>query len=324
MTLAIPAYNMEKYLSRCLDSVLVPEIEGDVEILLVNDGSKDNTLSIARQYESRCGNILRVIDKPNGGWGSGVNRAVSEAKGKYFKILDSDDWFDTKAFIEYVQLLKRVDSDVIVTAHKKVYIEGGESSFEYDSNQCDKIIDFDKYIRENNFIHGLNLSNATFRTELLTDDIAERFYADIEYVMRPLAKIMTIYFSNINLYRYYIGREGQSTSIAGYSSHLDDFMLMLNKLIDQYELIKDDVAESIRVMYEVDYSRLVSFGYYLHLSPMYKGGSGDKIAKLKLFNSKLKKSSPTLYAISGKKKIRGFIPYIKLWRTTGINIFKLR
>lgn len=324
LTLAIPAYNMEKYLSRCLDSVLTPEIEDNVEILLINDGSKDNTLSIARDYESKFPNILRVIDKPNGGWGSGINRAVSEAKGKYFRILDSDDWFNTSSFIQYVHLLNSVDSDIIVTAHKEVYNDGGETTFEYETNQCDRILDFNMYLRNKDYKHGLNLSNTTLRTELLTDEIAKRFYADIEYIMRPLAKVKTIFFTNINLYRYYRGRDEQSTSIKGYIAHADDFMLMLDRLIGHYEAIKGKISESIRIMYETDYSGLVSFGINLHLNPKYNGGSAEKLEKLKNFDTKLKTTSPTLYALSGKKKTRKFVPYIKIWRTTGINIFKLR
>lgn len=325
LTLAIPAYNMEKYLGRCLESVLLPEISDAVEILLINDGSKDGTLKIAREYEKKHDRVLRVIDKPNGGWGSAINCAVGEAKGKYFKILDSDDWFESDSFIQYIELLNKIDSDVIVTAHKYVFIEGGERCVEYDITQCNQVLDFDCYIRSHNYLHGLNLSNTTFKTKLLTADISERYYADIEYVMKPLARVGTIYFSNINLYRYYIGRDGQSTSIVGYSSHLDDFMAMLTKLISYYESIKQSVSDSIRIMYEIDYSRLVSFGYYLHLSPVYHGGDGEKICKLKSFDANLKKKSPVLYNISAKnKKFKGLVPYIKIWRLTGINILKIR
>ena len=99
LTIAIPAYNMEKYVGRCLDSVLHTAMTNTIEVLLINDGSKDSTLRIAQEYATKWPETLRVINKPNGGWGSAINCAISEAAGKYFKILDADDWFDTQALI---------------------------------------------------------------------------------------------------------------------------------------------------------------------------------------------------------------------------------
>ena len=96
-TIAVPAYNMELYLKRCLDSILLPKLQNSLEVILINDGSKDNTLSIARHYEKQYPEMLKVIDKTNGGWGSAINCEIQEATGKYFKILDADDWFDSKA-----------------------------------------------------------------------------------------------------------------------------------------------------------------------------------------------------------------------------------
>ena len=88
LTIAVPAYNMELYLKRCLDSILLPKLQNSLEVILINDGSKDNTLSIARHYEKQYPEMLQVIDKTNGGWGSAINCAIQEAIGKYFKILE--------------------------------------------------------------------------------------------------------------------------------------------------------------------------------------------------------------------------------------------
>ena len=79
LSLAVPAYNMEKYLSRCLDSMLSAETDIPYEVIIINDGSKDNTLSIAKEYEDNYRDIVKVIDKPNGGWGSAINLAICEA-----------------------------------------------------------------------------------------------------------------------------------------------------------------------------------------------------------------------------------------------------
>ena len=106
---------MEKYLNRCVDSLLALDILDDIEIIIVNDGSKDATLSIANQYKVQYPNSVVVIDKPNGHYGSTVNAALKVATGKYFRILDADDWFDTEAFVVFVNKLKDIDVDCVYT-----------------------------------------------------------------------------------------------------------------------------------------------------------------------------------------------------------------
>ena len=95
LSIVIPAYNIETFLPKCLDSLVYAKNIGDCEIIVVNDGSKDNTLKIAKEYEKNFPSVVRVFDKENGGHGSAVNLGMKVAKGKYFKILDSDDWFVT-------------------------------------------------------------------------------------------------------------------------------------------------------------------------------------------------------------------------------------
>ena len=106
---------MERYLNRCVDSLLAVEVLDDIEIIIVNDGSKDATLSIANQYKAQYPNSVVVIDKPNGHYGSTVNAALKVAAGKYFRILDADDWFNTEALIVFVNKLKEIDVDCVYT-----------------------------------------------------------------------------------------------------------------------------------------------------------------------------------------------------------------
>ena len=97
LTLAISAYNMQEYLGKCLDSVTRRDIPDTLEVIIVNDGSKDKTSEIAHQYEKRFNSIVRVIDKENGHYGSCINKALEVATGKYFRPLDADDWMNTDA-----------------------------------------------------------------------------------------------------------------------------------------------------------------------------------------------------------------------------------
>ena len=121
LTIVIPTYNMQNYLRRCLDSLIVsPELMGFLEVLVVNDGSKDNSSAIAHEYQEKHPDTFRVIDKENGNYGSCVNRGLAEAQGKYIKVLDADDWFDTKNFEAFMQFLENNDTDLVISDFDQV------------------------------------------------------------------------------------------------------------------------------------------------------------------------------------------------------------
>ena len=118
LTISIAAYNVEKFLKKTLDSLIIENMEL-LEVLIVNDGSKDNTLQIARKYEEQYPNTFKVIDKENGGYGSTINEGIKYATGKYFKQLDGDDWYDTKNLNQFCLKLKQIDTDMIYTPYIK-------------------------------------------------------------------------------------------------------------------------------------------------------------------------------------------------------------
>ena len=95
LSVVIPTYNMEKYLEKCLNSFIYNEGADELEVLIVNDGSKDNSVNIAKEFEKKYPNIFKVIDKENGGHGSTINAGLKVASGKYFKVVDADDWVET-------------------------------------------------------------------------------------------------------------------------------------------------------------------------------------------------------------------------------------
>ena len=114
LSIIIPTYNMEKYLRKCLDSLIVSNENMELlEVLVVNDGSKDTSLQIAQEYDIKYPQTFRVIDKENGNYGSCVNRGLKEAVGKYVKVLDADDYFDTFEFEKAIDFLKQNDYDLV-------------------------------------------------------------------------------------------------------------------------------------------------------------------------------------------------------------------
>ena len=107
LSVVVPVYNTENYIKRCLDFMLVDEIIDDLEVILVNDGSKDNSIKIMRDYESRFPESVVVVDKENGGHGSTINAGLKIASGKYFRVIDSDDWVNRCRFCETYNEIKR-------------------------------------------------------------------------------------------------------------------------------------------------------------------------------------------------------------------------
>ena len=126
LTISIAAYNIEKYVNETLDSFVIPEVMDDIEIILVNDGSKDGTGKLARSYEAEYPNTFIIVDKENGGYGSTINTSVEIASGKYFKTVDGDDWVDRQGFIKLVEYLKRAETDIVVTNYSRVNDKTGK------------------------------------------------------------------------------------------------------------------------------------------------------------------------------------------------------
>ena len=129
LTILIPVYNTEKYIKRCLDSLIVSEIMDDIEILVVNDGGKDHSVEIIQKYVDSYPETVRLIDKENGGHGSTINAGIKEAKGKYFRVLDSDDWFNSTDFVKFVNRLKSEDADLVVCDYRKEHTYNSKSEY---------------------------------------------------------------------------------------------------------------------------------------------------------------------------------------------------
>ena len=126
LTITVPAYNVEKFLEKTLDSSLVKEILDEIEVLVVDDGSGDGTAAIGRKYQERYPGSFRLISKENGGHGSTINRGIQEARGKYFKLVDGDDWVDNSGLRELNRRLRTCEADYVFTNYYVVNDGTGE------------------------------------------------------------------------------------------------------------------------------------------------------------------------------------------------------
>lgn len=217
LTLIIPIYNTQEYLRKCLDSLLIDEsLLPLLDILPIIDGSPDNSLAIAQEYEAKYPQTFRVINKENGGYGSVLQRGIAEAKGKYTKVLDSDDWYDTQAFELFIKELQTADYDVIATDFVREFVF--ENRFEVLSlpklkNQ--QVYQLDEEI--NNFEGDVFVMHRlAYKTEILRKaniDFPQKIsYTDTLFASIPLFFAKDLYYTNLKLYRYFIGRDGQTIS----------------------------------------------------------------------------------------------------------------
>lgn len=253
LSIIIPTYNMAALLPRCLDSLVSAKNADQIEAMVVNDGSKDNSLEVARTYEARYPDTVTVIDKPNGNYGSTINAALPIAQGKYVKILDSDDWFDTAALDAFVESLSLLDVDMSVTHFSQIgptvtevvrYNTMGREPYTYGKvYQLDDILP-DGYIRSF-LMHAL-----TYRTQLLRDmgyrQTEGISYTDTEWAAFPSYFAKNIVFFDINLYQYNMDRDGQTMDPAVILKSIPQILKISDSLISYYEQNIDRVSEKRR------------------------------------------------------------------------------
>lgn len=216
LTIVIPAYNVENYLNETIPHYFDERVLSDIEILIVNDGSKDGTLALANQFHEKYPKSIFVIDKENGGHGSTINAGIVAASGRYFKVIDGDDWVDTESFVKLVKVLKQIDVDLVLTPFERV-IEGTEKKepVTFGQVEYDKVCNFDEVVSQ--LGDGYQIHSVTFRADILKriPTISEHcFYVDQEYVLYPIRFVKTVYFMNVFVYQYRIGTAGQSMAIA--------------------------------------------------------------------------------------------------------------
>ena len=137
ISFVVPCYNSEEYMEKCIESLLVGA--DFVEIIIIDDGSKDRTGEIADNYEKKYPDTVKVIHQENGGHGEGINAGLKVATGKYFKVVDSDDWVDKEAYLKLLKSIKTIDSDLIVMNYVYSYTDGRK----------DQVINFSNVFKEN-------------------------------------------------------------------------------------------------------------------------------------------------------------------------------
>ena len=243
LTVIIPSYNMAQLLPRCLDSLLAAGVPEAFEAIVVNDGSKDDTLQVALRYCDANPDCIRVIDKPNGNYGSTINAALPEAKGKYVKILDADDWFDPKALAKFLEELSGTDADIVVTHFTQIHPKGVKELAKYnlygkEPYEYGKTYPLDEVL-SGGYIRFFLMHSLTYRTQMLLDGGYRQTegcsYTDLEWDVYPLFYAMDIVFFDTNLYQYNLDREGQTMDPKVLARSLDQLGRVTDNILTFYE-----------------------------------------------------------------------------------------
>lgn len=246
LSVVIPSYNSQDYMRYCIESLL-PGGE-NVELLIVNDGSVDKTAEIADEYARKYPTIVRAIHQENGGHGEAVNAGIRNATGLYFKVVDSDDWVDTRAYLKILSALND-----FVTEEKSIDMMISNFVYEKEGAKYKKVMKYENVLPEGkvfgwddigSFRKGqyILMHSVIYKTKLLRDCGLElpkhTFYVDNLFVYTPLQHVNRIYYMNVDFYRYFIGREDQSVNESVMIKRIDQ-QLKVNKLmIEQVEIGK--------------------------------------------------------------------------------------
>lgn len=310
LTISIAAYNVEKFLKTTLDSLLVDNsILEQIEVLVIDDGSKDSTKEIAQSYANMYPNSFFVISKENGGWGSTVNCGIKNAHGKYFRLLDGDDWVKTENLPDYISFLTKTDADIVVSPYIKIYEKNGTEekivrhSVVY--NKICKLADLDK-----NKIEAIQHFELTIKTLLLKAnhiEISEKaFYTDNEYVSLPLVYANTIvkFEKEIYCYRISRGSEGQSISLKGRLRNWESGEIVIRKLVQNYKLHEKNLPQTTKKMLFLTMLEMANWQFETY---MLLDASKEIKQRLKEYDYWILRANPDLYGEMNKTMHMVFI-----------------
>ncbi|GAB3186414.1 glycosyltransferase family 2 protein [Nesterenkonia suensis] len=304
LSLVVPSYNSAEYLHRCLDTLIPPDGADDVDVIVVDDGSTDDTAEIARRYAAQHPELVTVISQPNGGHGEAINTGLRHATGHFFKVVDSDDWVDSDAYAELLHQLRRAaaeDGGVDLVVSNYVYEKSGRrrrTSIRYANVMpAGQDLDWEQVgrFRPSQYLlmHAL-----TYRTELLRAVQLRlprhMFYVDNLFAYTPLPHVRRLRYVDVDFYRYFIGRDDQSVNETVMISRLDQ-QLQVNRLMIRHlaETRRQGPLPEALDRYMVHYLGIITV---VSSTMALRGGSAAMIRQKEDLWNDLRRVEPQLHA----------------------------
>lgn len=307
LTIIIPTYNMEKYLRRCLESLIVSDENMQrLEVLVINDGSKDSSSKIAHEYESRYPQTFRVIDKENGNYGSCINCGIKEAVGNYVKVLDADDWFDSSKLDIFIRYLGSVTDDMIVSDFQKVDDKGASIETIIHHLPLGHSLKFEQYCTKD-VLKNISMHAVTYKLKNLkcinyhqTEGIS---YTDQEWIFIPMTTVKTLSYFDSILYKYLIGREGQTMEPQIMAKSMGQYEKMIFSLVrfyDSFETGSEELNEFL------SYKLIDKINFIYNRTLLRRNLS---LEFLESFDQELSAISPKVYDITYNAEIHKKFPF---------------
>lgn len=318
LSIIIPTYNMEKYLRKCLDSLIVSDENMQfLEVLVINDGSKDSSSTIAHEYEAKFPQTFRVIDKENGNYGSCINRGLKEMFGKYVKVLDADDYFINDTFDKFINFLKTKDDELIINDYSIVNendVVWETYSFDLPINKNFGLTDIPAGAIEWLWHHGITYKAAIFQSlnYRQTEGIS---YTDDEWIFKPMVAVNTVAYFPFVMYHYLMGREGQTFDPKIMKASFDKRIIVGKSMALFYE--SEFNKCSVAAKYYMD-AKLQDRLFVIYAFFLIKEFSKSSISMIVEFDDFLKTKAPHVYQLleTFKTSLRGD-NIITIWRKAG-------
>ena len=300
LSVTIPCYNSASYMRKCIDYMIEAGGE-EIEIIIVNDGSVDLTLSIAREYEREHPSVVKVIDKENGGHGSGVNAGLAAATGVYFRVCDSDDYLEPNALRT---LLNTMRAAVMKGNEPDVYFTNYVYDHQFDGTTrvnslahkfpMDRNFTWDE-MRPFKLTEYMLMHSMTFKTEVLRAcglKLPEHtFYVDEIYCYQPLPYCKKLYFLNIDLYWYFIGRPDQSVTVENMKKRYKMQLTVITEMFRAYTY--EDLKKLPKKLrkYMVHLLRMMTT---VAMSYVFMDKGEQRVADYRAFRKEVKEMNPSL------------------------------
>ncbi len=314
---------MEKYLNKCLNSLIVPDSNTmkHIEVLVIIDGATDQSSKIAHAYQNEYPDTFRVIDKKNGNYGSCINCGLKVANGKYVKILDADDYFQTNNFNKFLYILQEQDVDLIITNFDYVNVDDKIIEQKHRNLPKNQTLDFSKAVSDFN-TNLISMHELTYKTDILrsisyhqTEGIS---YTDLEWCFMPMTKVKTLVYFDIVLYKYLIGRADQTVAPDVALKMLPHKMKSGINMALQYEKITDlDIEHMSYINRRISWS--LGAIYYNYLITYNKCLPLEELIK---FDCAIQEKAPNVYKLLSEEILNPklHIKYIAYWRSNKYKI----
>lgn len=292
LTVSVALYNLEKLISTNLESFVKSKYYEKIEVLVTDDGSTDSSTEIVEKFQEKYPECIKLIKQKNAGPGSTVNSGIKNATGKYFMMVDGDDWVNTENLNKLVEKLEELEVDLVIADYKE---------YNEKNNKIEKVVSFKK-IKANSILEFSSIANkislsmhaTIYKTELFQRNelvLDKCFYTDVEYVLLPIPFVKTCYYFNNDIYMYRIGRDGQSVNLKSMQKNIKMHDMVFKNMLIYYEENKNLLDKNARSfvmnrLTEMSWAEIIVFLSYVDIE--------DAKKETKVFLDYIKSTSPEL------------------------------